>query len=63
MKKGERLPTDAIRRPCACRDCIVETIEGMCQRCRTFGCSAQGNLECLSPNAYALTAKFTNIAR
>ena len=56
MTRYERLPNDAIRRPCACRDCVIETIEGMCQRCRASGCSAQADRECGAPSAYALTA-------
>ncbi len=62
MFKGERLPTDAIRRPCACRDCVIETAEGICQRCRASGCSAQSDRGCCAPSAYTLSAKRVDTA-
>lgn len=45
------------RQKCACRDCLIETIEVICQRCRASDCSALGDAECHAPNAYALSAK------
>lgn len=57
MTRHEPLPTENIRVKCACSDCLVDTAEGMCQRCRQYGCSAQGDRECRAPNAYALSAR------
>lgn len=48
---------DVHRAKCICRDCLLLTIEGMCQRCRQYGCSAQGDRDCRCPDAYALQAR------
>lgn len=52
-----RLMPDTKRQACICRDCLVETIEGMCQRCRQFNCSNRSDADCKAPGAYALSAQ------
>lgn len=56
MTQPRNYPASHYRR-CACRDCVIETIEGICQRCRASGCSAQGDKGCLAPDAYTLSAR------
>lgn len=46
-----------MRIPCLCRDCLVETVEGLCQLCRKHACDPTGSSKCHAPNAYALSAK------
>ena len=45
---------------CACRDCTVECLAELCQRCAAAECSADGSEECAAPNAYALSARRVN---
>lgn len=42
---------------CACRDCTVECLAELCQRCAAAECAADGSEECCAPNAYALSAR------
>lgn len=44
---------------CACRDCTVECLGVLCQRCEASECAADGSEECCAPNAYALSARRT----
>lgn len=42
---------------CACRDCLLECLAELCQRCTGSPCDANGAQPCRAPNAYALSAK------